>query len=145
MFTSSTKAESAGIPVPVPSTPPERAAHAGTVSAEAAKCGYNFDPLKLRAAYISYETAQGQSPEEVAKLTAIYDSTRGKLVSAIGKADEFCTEAQTEKTKKELTKELAGDFAGPMKPPPPPSSFWGTPATNNNWDKEKALYPKGRV
>lgn len=145
LFTSSNKSDATGAPALIVMTPNERAAHAATISAEASKCGYNFDPAKVRSGYLSYEAAQGLQPDDVAKLEKIYDNARGKLFSVIGKAEDFCSEERTEKIKRELAKQLAGDFAGPMKRPPPPTNMWGAPTSSDKFDRDKALHPAGRV
>lgn len=125
----------------VPATPNERALVAGYTSAEASRCGYNFDPARHRAGYVSYETAQGTPAEELAKLEKTYDSTVTKVRGGIQNPEEYCTDSETEKIKKNLSKQLAGDYSLPGKRPPPPKSLWGTPVAPEKFDREKVLHP----
>src|SRR5690606_6788127 len=51
-----------------------------TTSARAAKCGYNYDPAKLRTAYLAYESTQGGGADQIAKLEKGYDYTRASVL-----------------------------------------------------------------
>jgi len=102
---------------PQPATPRDRATYAAATVAEAAKCGYNFDPVRLRANYVAWETQQGTPPQELAQLEQVYDTTRNRLSAGITKTEDFCTDDQTEKIKRNLSKQLAGDFSAPARKP----------------------------
>lgn len=104
--------------------PTERALYSASTSARASKCGYNFDPTRLREAYLASEAAGGASPEQMAKLGQSYDFTRATVSKQITNSEEYCTEDRTRSVSAALTKQLAGDFKAPAKPPLPKSVGW---------------------
>lgn len=59
----------------------------------------------------SLKSTQGSAADQIAKLDKTYDLTRGAIASKIGASDDYCTDEQTEKIKKDLTRHLAGDFS----------------------------------
>jgi hypothetical protein len=131
---------------PVTDERTERALLAGATSARAARCGYNFDPNRLRHAYIAYETAQGGSPDELAKAEKAFDYTRTSLAAKIAKEEDFCSEAKTKEIKAALTKQLAGDFTTPPKKPEVqvPSGWFGSAGSQQPMDREKIFDPVTR-
>ena len=144
ILTGSTSSAPAPAPPPVAATPADRATLAATTAAQAARCGYNFDPARLRNGYFTYEAAQGTGAPELASLEKTYDTTRSRISGAIGSADEFCVEEATEKIKRDLPRNLAGDFSAPVKRAPPAKSWWGS-SGNEKFDQDKVLYPRGRA
>ena len=52
----------AAAPEVKPITPVDRALHIATTSARAQKCGYNFDPARLRESFLAAEPLRGTSP-----------------------------------------------------------------------------------
>jgi hypothetical protein len=130
-------------PKPVTDDRTERALEAAATSARASRCGYNFDPDRHRHAYLAYETAQGGTPEQVAKAEKVYDFTRSSLVEKIAKEEDFCSEAKTKDIKESLTKKLAGDFsAAPKKVVAEvPSGWFSAPLRNEGIDRDKIFDP----
>ena len=130
-------------PKPVTDDRTERALEAAATSARASRCGYNFDPARLRNAYLAYETAQGGTPEQVAKAEKVYDFTRSSLVEKIAKEEDFCSEAKTKDIKESLTKKMAGDFsAAPKKVVAEvPSGWFSAPLRDQPMDREKIFDP----
>lgn len=128
---------------PVTDDRTERALLAGATSARAARCGYNFDPGRLRQAYVAYETAQGGSPDDLAKAEKTFDYTRTSLAAKIAKEDDFCSDSKTKEVKAALTKQLAGDFSTPPKKPEVQVSTGFFGGTNNQapMDREKIFDP----
>ena len=123
--------------------PTERALHSASTSARASKCGYNFDAGRLREAYLASEAAAGASPEQMAKLGQSYDFTRTTVSKQISNAEEYCTEDRTRSVSAALTKQLAGDFKAPTKPPLPKSAgWWDSGATQKPFDKEEVFTPR---
>lgn len=123
--------------------PTERALHSAAISARAAKCGYNFDPNRLRDAYLASEASAGASPEQMTKLGQSYDFTRATVSKQISNAEEYCTDDRTNGVSAALSKQLAGDFRAPKKPPLPKSVGWwdsGVPA--KPMDKEAVFNPQ---
>lgn len=113
--------------------------HAAMTSAQAAKCGYNFDPGRLRAGYLAWEGQQGLAPGEIGQLEQIYDTTRGRVAAGIAKPEDYCTEEQTERIKRDLGKQLAGDFTAPMRKPEIP--WWQSTRDPREFDREKVFNP----
>jgi hypothetical protein len=130
-------------PKPVTDERTERALEVAATSARASRCGYNFDPARLRQAYIAYETAQGGTPEQVAKAEKVFDYTRTSLVAKIAKQEDFCSDEKTKDIKASLTKNLAGDFsATPRKVlAEVPSGWFTAPLRQEALDREKIFDP----
>ena len=91
----------------------ERAIQVGATSARASKCGYNFDPQKLKANYLAYESSQPGA--DVPRMEKAFDSMHTNVASKVEKASDYCTDEQTATIKGDLTRHLAGDFNPPPK------------------------------
>jgi len=128
---------------PVTDERTERAMQAGATSARATKCGYNFDPAKLRQAYLNYEAAQGGTPDERAKAEKVFDFTRNSLTTKLAKEEGFCDEAKTKEIKAVLTRQLAGDFSGPPRKVEVavPSGWWANPENVKPMDRDAVFDP----
>lgn len=98
-----------------PSTPTERAFQVGTVSARAQKCGYNFDPAKLKASYMAHEIGLGASNDQVANIEKIYNVAYSGVTKAAAGEANYCSERKTQEIKTDLGRLLAGDFEPPKK------------------------------
>jgi hypothetical protein len=90
--------------------PTARAFQVGTVSARAVKCGYNFDPGKLRASYLAHEIGQGASSADMARIEKIYDVAFNGVTKAVASEPNYCTDARTTEIKAALNRHLAGDY-----------------------------------
>jgi hypothetical protein len=95
-------------PAPV-NDAPARAFQVGTVSARAVKCGFNFDPAKLKISYLAYEKQQPGGQDTV-KIERIYDVSFNAVAKAVAAEGEYCTDAKTKTIKADLTRHLAGDY-----------------------------------
>lgn len=102
---------------PFTGDPTSRALQVGSVSARAVKCGYNFDPAKLKAAFLANEIGLGASSEDAARIDRIYDVAFNGVTKAAASDAGYCNEARTKEIKNELNRHLAGDFtpAAPKK------------------------------
>ena len=130
-------------PKPELDEPTERALHSASISARASKCGYNFDPGRLRETFLAAEASNGATPEQMTKLGQSYDFTRATVSKQISNAEEYCTEGKTREVSAALTKQLAGDFKAPKKPPLPKSAgWWDTTGTHKAFDKEEVFNPR---
>ena len=78
-------------------------------SARAQRCGFNFDPGKLRGSYLAYEARQSP-PDQLAKAERTYDSTYKVIRANAGADPDYCTDSKSAEIKKDLTRHLAGDF-----------------------------------
>ncbi len=92
-------------------TPSMRAAQVAAVSARAAKCGYNYDPVRLKSGFLASEAQSGA--EDVPKLDREYDTIRAKVAATIASDQDYCTENRTREIKTDLTRHIAGDYAPP--------------------------------
>jgi hypothetical protein len=95
---------------------PARAFQVGTVSARAVKCGFNFDPAKLKTTYLAYERQQ-PGAQDTAKVERIYDVSFNGVTKAVAAEGEYCSDAKTKTIKADLGRHLAGDYT-PSAPPP---------------------------
>jgi hypothetical protein len=108
------EAASQAQPAPaVPVTPEQRAAQVGATSARATKCGYNFDPDKLRASFIASEMQAGTAADQMPKVEKAYDTIRASVAAAVAGDVGYCTQAKTKEIKADLSRHLAGDFNPP--------------------------------
>jgi len=107
-------AAQAQAPAPVV-TPTDRALQVSTTSARAERCGFYFDPARLRASFLAAEAQSGVAGGDMQKIEREYDTIRAKLVAVIGADKNFCTEAKAREIKKDLTRHLAGDFSPPAR------------------------------
>lgn len=105
----------AATPQPVVVKPEDRAVHVAATSARAQKCGYYFDPVKLRESYLASEAQAGAQPAELARLGQIYDVISAKVIKALATQDNYCSGEHTTGIKASLTRQLAGDFTAPKK------------------------------
>ncbi len=125
---------------PPPPTPADRALHVAATSARAQKCGYYFDPAKLKSDYLGFEAANGLAADGLAGITRLYDFTQAKIAGTIAADAEYCNSERTAEIKTQLNKYLAGDYAAPpRKAKKPEESFFafGRPQEktkiNPNW------------
>jgi hypothetical protein len=123
--------------------PTDRALHSAAISARAIKCGYNFDPAKLRENFLASEAANGVTPEQMTKLGQSYDFTHATVSKQISNPEEYCSNERTRQVSADLTKQLAGDFRAPKKPPLPKSAgWWDTASSQKPIDREEIFNPR---
>jgi hypothetical protein len=125
-----------------PNDPVARAMGVGATSARALKCGYNFDPAKLKSQYLAYETAA--APTLGDKLSRVYDTAFAGVSKAISdkeKDEDYCTPDRTARIKEALTRNLAGDYKPPASEAPEDTGGlfggWTTPAPDSDATSEK--------
>jgi hypothetical protein len=80
-------------------------------AARAQRCGFFFDPTKLRASYIAYESKQGGAGDHLAKIQQTYDSTFQSTSAKVSADAGYCTDKKSSEIKADLNRHLAGDFA----------------------------------
>lgn len=119
LFGDSAKPAVAAAPAPPPNEPTTRAFQVGTVSARAVKCGFNFDPAKLKANYLASEAKLGATPADMAKIEKIFGIAFNGVAKAVADTSEYCTEAKTKVVKADLTRHLAGDYSPSAQKPAP--------------------------
>lgn len=121
--------------------PTERAMQVAATSARASQCGYNFDPAKLKASYLAFETAQGANPDQMGKLDKTFEYTRGSVAKRMADPDEYCNDEQTAKIKSDLTRHMAGDFSLTQRAETSLLDSLKGGSSNQPWDKQKAFCP----
>ena len=88
-----------GQAAPHPSTiAPARAFQVGTASARAVKCGFNFDPAKLKTNYLAYEKQQ-PGGQDTAKVERIYDVSFNGVAKAVAAEGDYCSDAKTKRSR----------------------------------------------
>lgn len=91
--------------------PTSRAMQVGTTAARALKCGFNFDPVKLKTQFMAAETPTLTNPADAAKLSQIYDTSFNGISKAVaGQGEGYCTPQKTRTIKEALNRHLAGDY-----------------------------------
>jgi hypothetical protein len=78
-------------------------------SARAQRCGFYFDPGKLKSAYLAYEAGQSP-PDQLAKIEKTYESTFKAVRQQVASDPDYCSDTKSAEIKKDLTRHLAGDF-----------------------------------
>lgn len=105
-------------PVAPANDPTSRAVQVGTTAARATKCGFNFDPVKLRTQFLASETAASANPADADKLGQVYDvSFRGVSKAVSEEGEGYCSKHKTERIKTALNRHLTGDYT-PETPEP---------------------------
>ena len=120
-----------------PNDPIARTMDVAATSARAIKCGYNFDPVKLKNQFLASESAT--NPAEAAKLPQIYDTAFNGVSKALaGEGADYCSELKVARIKLALTRHLA---------PPEPSqddgglfSSWGGGSGDETSEKMKEVF-----
>ena len=96
---------------PPVATPTDRALQVSATSARAERCGFFFDPTRLRANFLATEAQSGLAGPDMQKVEREYDTIHAKLAAVIAADKSFCTDAKAREIKKDLTRHLAGDFS----------------------------------
>jgi hypothetical protein len=125
-----------GLPPDAPSAvsnehPMARPVAVAWTSARAKRCGFYFDPGKLRTSYLGYEARQGAAGEQLAKIESSYDSTFKLISDRVGADADYCSDRRGAEIKAELQRHLAGDFTPNLPKPKPVAAcgFFGCPTS----------------
>lgn len=90
--------------------PTQRAFQVGSTSARAVKCGFFFDPVKLKQQFLAAEATQGTAAADMAKVEKIYDISFNGISRGIAEKEDYCSQAKSKEIKDDLTRHLAGDY-----------------------------------
>jgi len=126
--------------------PGARALQVGWVSARASKCGFYFDPAKLKQQYLAAEAAGGMPLDQLRKVELTYQYSLKSTLLKIGKDDGYCNEHQTTSIRNDLQRHLAGDFTPrKRKKVKEEGSFFapGSLGEPDKMDREKIFNPRG--
>jgi hypothetical protein len=106
-------------------------------SARAKRCGFYFDPAKLRASYLAYEGQQGAAGDQLAKIQSTYDSTFNTTSTRINGDSDYCTDKKGADIKADLQRHLAGNFRPNLPKPSADAScgFFGCATSPSSSDK----------
>lgn len=121
--------------------PVERTMDVAATSARALKCGYNFDPTKLKNDFLASQTAA--NPADAAKLTQVYDASFNTVSKAVAANADYCSAEKTAKIKFALNRHLAGDYTpSPAEPKEDNSLFggWGNSSPDGHGADMKAVF-----
>jgi hypothetical protein len=143
LFTGSTTPSSAAgtAPAPPPAKPSDRALQVAATSARASRCGYNFDPQRLRTSYMASESQAGLPAPEMATLEKLYDVTRDRVAKSITDSETYCTDEQTATIKRDLGRHMAGDFTPVRKIEGTAGDWWSTGQSRKPWNPSDAFKP----
>jgi hypothetical protein len=92
-------------------------------SARAQRCGFYFDPGKLKASYLAYEAKQS-GPDLAAKAAKSYDTTFKTIHDRVASDPDYCSDRKSAEIKADLTRHLAGDFRPNFPKPKVVESCW---------------------
>jgi hypothetical protein len=103
-------------------------------SARAKRCGFYFDPAKLRTNYLAYESKQGLAGEQYAKLEKAYDTSYRVTSEKISSNTDYCSESKGREIKADLERHLVGDYTPNLPKPKPIAScgFWGCTSSHDD-------------
>ena len=104
------KKTKASAPSPAKSDPLARPVQVGWVSARASRCGFYFDPAKLKQQYLAAEAATGMPLDQLRRLELTYDYSLKSTAIKIAKVEDYCTERRAKLIRKDLQRHLAGDY-----------------------------------
>jgi hypothetical protein len=122
-------------------------------SARAKRCGFYFDPAKLKINYLAYERTQGAAADQLAKIEKTYDTTFRVTSEKVAGDPDYCTDSRGLEIKAELQRHLAGDYAPNLPKPKAVAScgFFGCtesqsdkPFSSKEFWAQKDKDPKGR-
>lgn len=147
----------AGLPKDLPSSPSDndpmsRPVGVAWTSARAKRCGFHFDPAKLKINYLAYERAQGPAADQLAKIEKAYDTTFRITSEKVAADPDYCTDNRGAEIKADLHRHLAGDYTPNLPKPKAVAScgFWGCaesqtdkPFRSKDFWAEKDKDPKG--
>lgn len=90
--------------------PTSRAFQVGSTSARAVKCGFNFDPARLKSQFMAAESTLGTPVADLGKVEKIYDVAFNGISRGVAEKQDYCTDAKSKEIKEDLTRHLAGDY-----------------------------------
>lgn len=110
-------------------------------SARAKRCGFYFDPAKLKTNYLAYEAARGATGEQYGKIEKAYDTSYRTTTDKVSSDPDYCSDRKGLEIKADLERHLAGDYTPNLPKPKPVAScgFWGckSSADEEAFDQKK--------
>ena len=108
-------------------------------SARAKRCGFYFDPAKLRTSYLAYEARQA-SGEQYAKIEKTYDTTYKTTSEKVSQDVDYCSDRKALEIKTDLERHLAADYSPNLPKPKIVAScgvFGCAPSQDENFNSKK--------
>ena len=108
-------------------------------SARAKRCGFYFDPAKLRTSYLAYEARQA-SGEQYAKIEKTYDTTYKTTSEKVSQDVDYCSDRKALEIKTDLERHLAADYSPNLPKPKIVAScgvFGCAPSQVDNFNSKK--------
>ncbi len=106
-----TPSSAAGAGVGISNTDPNaRPVQVAWTAARAQRCGFLFDPVKLKTNFLASEARGGALQPQLASAEKAYDQTYASISTRIKGEPDFCNEKKNESIKVDLQRHLAGDF-----------------------------------
>mgnify|MGYP001267625153 CR=1 FL=1 len=100
---------------PKPAAPADTAMNrgfqVGLVSARAVKCGFNFDPARVKGNWLAAEAKAGTPVDEIGKAEKVYNVGFSGVAKAVAGNANYCTARKTKEIKEDLGLLLAGNFS----------------------------------
>ena len=109
-----------------PDDPMAKPIQVAWTSARAQRCGFYFDPVKLRGSFIASEIAKGANADQVNKFERSYDYTRERVANQIGGNADYCSTNTVADIRQDLNRHLAGDYSVNAKKVAQKASLWDT-------------------
>lgn len=129
----------AGLPQDAPGKfsnedPSARPVGVAWTAARAKRCGFYFDPAKLKINYLAYERTQGHAAEQLAKIETTYDTTFRVTSEKVSADADYCSDRRSLEIKADLQRHLAGDYAPNLPKAKPVAScgIWGCAESVSN-------------
>jgi hypothetical protein len=94
-----------------PEDPLARPIQVAWTSARASRCGFMFDPAKLKADYLGDEARRGVDQSQLQKLAQAYDYTHDSVTQTINADANYCSKERTDAIRADLKRYLGGDYA----------------------------------
>ena len=130
--------------------PASRPGKVAMISAAAVKCGFYFDPAKLRQSFVASQATSVPGSDPV-KVQQTYDAAFSRASTALASQNDFCTPGQVADIKSDLNRHLAGDFTivAKVDKGPKQQTAWewlvdgGQKADNAKMDPNAIFFPSG--
>ena len=90
--------------------PIDRPTRVGWTSARASRCGFVFDPARLRGSYLAFERSYGADPRRMQEIQKAYDYSLEATAELAKQNTGYCTRERVDEIRPELNRYLSGDF-----------------------------------
>ena len=90
--------------------PMDRPTRVGWTSARASRCGFVFDPARLRGSYLAFERSYGADPRRMQEIQKAYDYSLEATAELAKQNTGYCTRERVDEIRPELNRYLSGNF-----------------------------------